>query len=86
MLQPIHHLLTCSERFRLERFLREDLPSAADEAAWRRLDAKRLLERDGPLARALGRPIAAGSIAQTIRMDELHEDVRGLLGRIDEAS
>jgi hypothetical protein len=67
------------ERFRLERFAREHLPRAADESAWGQLDAKRLLERDGPLARGLGRPIPAAAIARTIRMDELHADVLSLL-------
>jgi len=70
------------ERFRLERFLREGLPPERDHAAWQRLDAKRLLDRDGPLARAVGRAIPAGAIARTIRLDELHDDVHCLLERI----
>jgi len=70
------------ERFRLERFVRERLPADGDEMAWRRLDAKRLVERDGPLARALGRPVPAGTSARAIRRDELHGDVRALLERI----
>lgn len=71
-----------NERFQLERFLREKLPEGSDEAAWQRLDAKRLLARDGPLVRAVGRPLAASSIARTIRRDELHPDVHALLERI----
>jgi hypothetical protein len=67
------------ERFRLERFARESLPPESDEPAWRRLDAKRLLEREGPLHRALGRPLAAGSIARSLRGDELHGHVVALL-------
>ena len=70
------------ERFRLERFVRERLPAEGDEAAWRRLDAKRLVERDGPLARTLGRPLPAGASARAIRLDELHGDVLALLDRI----
>jgi hypothetical protein len=70
------------ERFRLERFVRESLPPEGDEPAWRSLDAKRLLERDGALARALGRPLPAGAIARTIRLDELHADVVELLDRM----
>jgi hypothetical protein len=70
------------ERFRLERFLREHLPERGDEAAWRSMDAKRLLEREGPLARALGQPLAGGHIARAMRADELHADVVALLSRI----
>ncbi|HKJ23763.1 MAG TPA: hypothetical protein VKB65_03010 [Myxococcota bacterium] len=70
------------ERFRLERFARDSLPPASDEPAWRRLDAKRLLERDGPLHRILGRPLPTGTIARSLRGDELHGDVLSLLGRL----
>ncbi len=70
------------ERFRLERFLREELPPEDDEAAYRRLDAKRLLGRDGALTRAVGRPVSASRIARALRQDELHEDVVALLDRL----
>jgi len=70
------------ERFRLERFLREHLPARGDEAAWRSMDAKRLLEREGPLARAVGQPLVGGRIARAMRADELHADVVSLLARI----
>jgi hypothetical protein len=70
------------ERFRLERFARESLPAASDEGAWRRLDAKRLLVRDGPLHRAVGRPVPVSAIARAMRVDELHADVIELLDRL----
>jgi len=73
------------ERFRLERFAREGLPPASDATAWRRLDAKRLLERDGPLHRVLGRALPAGAIARAMRGDELHDDVLALLDRLPRA-
>lgn len=67
------------ERFRLERLLREELPPREDEAAYRKLDAKRLLAPEGALARAVGQPIAVGRIARSMRQDELHADVLALL-------
>jgi len=70
------------ERFRLDRALRDHLPREGDEGAWRAMDAKRLLGREGALARALGRPIPVGRIARTLRWDELHDDVVVLLERI----
>ena len=70
------------ERFRIDRFVREFLPKQSDEEAWRRLDAKRLIERDGPLAREVGRPLPAAAIARALRGDELHEDVAAVLGRL----
>jgi hypothetical protein len=70
------------ERFRVERFLREHLPALGDEAAYRSMDAKRLLEREGALARAVGHPLTGGRIARAMRSDELHADVVSLLARI----
>ena len=72
------------ERFRLDRALREHLPDPADEAALRDLDAKRILSREGALARALGRPIPVGRMARSMRPPEIHDDVRDLLARIEE--
>lgn len=74
------------ERFRVERCLRDELPPAGDEAAYRRLDAKRLLGRDGALARARGGPIPASGIARAMRQDELHPDVLALLSCIERAA
>ncbi len=64
---------------RLERACRELLPEPDDEPAWRSLDAKRLLAPEGPLSRAVGRPLRAGRIARAMRVDEIHPEVRGLL-------
>jgi hypothetical protein len=75
-------VLDRKDRFRLERFLREQLPPRDDEAAYRKLDAKRLLGRDGALARAVGKPIPVSRIARAMRHDELHTDLRALLDRI----
>lgn len=70
------------DRHRVDRFLREELPPADDETAYQRLDAKRLLGRDGALARALGRPIPVSRIARAMRQDELHADVKALFDRM----
>jgi len=69
---------------RLSRLLRQHLPETADEGTLRNLDAKRLLSASGPVARALGRPLALGRIARAMRADELHADVSGLLARLRE--
>lgn len=69
------------ERFRLERFLRE-LPAADDDRAQAKLDAKRLLGRDGALAREAGRPIPVSRIARGMRRDEVHGDVLDFFARV----
>lgn len=69
---------------RLVRRLREELPTPDDEPALRRIDAKRLLARKGPVSRALGRPVAPGRIARAMRGDEIHADVHALFRRIGE--
>jgi len=69
---------------RVQRLLRQHLPTTAPESALRELDAKRLLGASGPLARALGRPLALGRVARAMRPDELHADVAGLLERLRE--
>lgn len=69
---------------RVSRLLRQHLPKAADEGTLRDLDAKRLLSATGPIARALGRPLALGRIARAMRVEELHGDVSGLLARLRE--
>lgn len=67
---------------RVSRLLRQHLPSTAAESTLRELDAKRLLAARGPLARALGQPLALGRIARAMRPEELHADVSGLLERL----
>lgn len=64
------------------RRLRDELPTAEDEGLLRRIDAKRLLGRKGPVSRALGRPVAPGRIARAMRAEEIHADVYALLERI----
>ena len=63
---------------RVERVLREHLPPAGDEEAYRAVDAKRLLGPKGTLPRALGRPLPLGGIARATRESELHADVHAL--------
>ena len=68
---------------RVGRLLRQHLPEGGEDAL-RDLDAKRLLEATGPIARGLGQPLALGRIARAMRPDELHADVAGLLTRLRE--
>lgn len=67
---------------RMARLLREHLPPAADEAAFRELDAKRLLGPNGALPRALGFSLPLGRIARATRESELHPDVHELFARV----
>ena len=64
---------------RLRRLLDEELPDPRDEHALSSFDAKGFLGRKGPLARLLGRPLAAGGIARAMRLEELHGEVHALL-------
>lgn len=66
---------------RFERLLRASLP--AGESALRDAAAKQLLSGNGPLARALGRPLPLGRIARAMRPSELHADVHALLARLE---
>jgi hypothetical protein len=68
---------------RFDRLLAEHLPP--DPAALLDVDAKRLLAAKGPLARALGRPLATADIARCMRLDEVHADVIGVLERVGRA-
>jgi hypothetical protein len=70
---------------RVARVLRRHLPTAASESTLRDFDAKRLLASTGPIARALGQPLAPGRIARAMRPEELHADVSELLERLREA-
>ena len=67
---------------RIETALDGDLPAPDDAAAWRALDAKRLLGDRGPLARVLGRPLPLARIARATREDELHEDVHHVFAQL----
>jgi len=69
---------------RVEALLDGALPAADDAAAWRVLDAKRLLGEKGPLARALGRPLPLARIARATREEELHPDVHSVFARLRE--
>jgi hypothetical protein len=64
------------------RILARHLPSAEDESAFRKVDAKRLLGRNGILPRALGRPVPLSGVARATRENELHSDVHELFGRL----
>jgi hypothetical protein len=64
----------------LGRILERHLPAAEDEAAFRTVDAKRLLGPKGILPRALGRPVPLSGVARATREDELHPDVHELFG------
>lgn len=67
---------------RFDRALEEHLPSDEGSRAWERLDAKRLLGANGPLAKLHGEPLPLPKIAQATREDELHADVHELFDRI----
>ena len=67
---------------RIDRVLRDHLPAAGDEIAYRALDAKRLLGSNGVLPRALGCSIPLGQVARATRAEELHADVHALFVRL----
>ncbi len=60
---------------RIDRFFRDHFPENDDEATLRGFDAKRLLAKDGPLARSVGRPIHASRIARQMHRGEFHPDI-----------
>ena len=70
----------------IERLLRDLIPDAGDEAAFQDVDAKRLLSEHGPLRAGMDAAISSnlkpGRIARRMRAAELHDDVRGLLARL----
>jgi hypothetical protein len=68
---------------RIERVIERHLPDAADESAWRELDAKRLLAPRGALPLALGRTLPLARIARVTRESELHPDVLALFARVE---
>lgn len=69
---------------RAQRALKEHLPAASDEAAYRCVDAKRLLAPKGPLPSALGYPISLHGVARATRRHELHPDVHDVFDRLRE--
>ncbi|MGE4607867.1 MAG: hypothetical protein AAEJ52_14085 [Myxococcota bacterium] len=69
---------------RVQRALKEHLPAASDEAAYRCVDAKRLLAPKGPLPSALGYPISLHGVARATRWHELHPDVHDVFDRLRE--
>ena len=74
-----------SEDTRVDRILAEHLPHPSDTEALQGFDAKRLLGARGPLARELGGIISTADIARCMRIDEVHPDVLGVLGRVGAA-
>jgi hypothetical protein len=70
---------------RLRRLVERHLPDPEDEAALRMIHAKSLLGESGALARALGRPLAAGRIARAMDAADLHDDVLRILRRVEAA-
>jgi len=69
---------------RARRALKEHLPAASDEAAYRCVDAKRLLAPRGVLPSALGHPISLHGVARATRRHELHSDVHDVFDRLRE--
>ena len=67
---------------RVERALLDHVPEAGDEAAWRSLDAKRLLAHRGALPLALGCSLPLSRIARSTREAELHPDVHALFDAV----
>lgn len=68
----------------VDRLIAGHVPHAADEDAFRDIDAKRLLGSKGALARDLGQALSPSAIARAMRLDELHDDVLALYDRIRE--
>jgi len=82
----IRRSLRPGERRRgLTELLRAALPDLSDERALAQLNAKRLLGPNGPLARSIGHPLQLGRIARGMRPEELHRDVREVLGLLQAA-
>jgi hypothetical protein len=67
---------------RIVRFFRDRFPSPEDERAWCEIEAKSVFSPHGELARLLGQAVPPGKVARAMRAEELHPDVRALLGRL----
>lgn len=59
-----------------------DVEGAFHEDSAPRFDAKKLLHRNGPISRMVGRQVDAGRIARAMREEEIAPEVRGVLTRI----
>jgi hypothetical protein len=79
--RTLHH---AADIARAQRALKEHLPVASDEAAYRSVDAKRLLAPRGLLPSALGHPISLHGVARATRRHELHSDVHDVFDRLRE--
>ena len=69
---------------RICRSIEAALPGSSDEAAYSRIDAKRLLGPNGALPRVVGQPISVQRVARATRVEELHPDVHRLFDRLRE--
>ena len=82
----IHRVLgSDADAARLSRLLAGHLPFLEDEESCRDVDAKRMLGRNGLLARQAGVVISPVEIARAMRPEEFHPDVRDLYQRIETA-
>jgi hypothetical protein len=81
--QAIRRVLENSiDATRLDYLMDDLMPHPEDEPACRKVNAKRLLDHKGPLARGIGRALAPGEIARAMRAEELHPDVLDLFARV----
>jgi hypothetical protein len=69
---------------RIRRAIDAALPDSVDEAAYGRIDAKRLLGPHGELPCLVGQPISVQRVARATRVEELHPDVHRLFERLRE--
>lgn len=66
----------------LDQVLARTLPDPDNEAAFRKLDAKRVLGARGPIASFLGRPLRAQEIVRNMTPLDVHPDVKEVLARV----
>lgn len=69
---------------RIRRAIEAALPDSVDEAAYGKIDAKRLLGPTGELPRVVGQSISVQRVARATRVEELHPDVHRLFDRLRE--
>lgn len=82
----IHRVLGLEvDAARLSRLMADHLPFLEDEQACLDVDAKRILGRNGLLAREAGVVVSPVEIARAMRAEEFHPDVRELYRRIEVA-
>lgn len=70
---------------RIARICETILPARGEEDGFRTLDAKRLLGREGEIARAIGQPLRSGEIARAMRDSDLHPDIHRFFERMKAA-